>query len=88
MKQKVSVFITGFIQVFFVVINTYFTAKEIYVGVLVASFTISLVWSFNVKRVAFGSMTDRLLYAGGAASGAVTGLFSSAFILTILKQMF
>lgn len=88
MKKQLSVFITGFIQVFFVVVNTYFTAKVIYVGVFMASFTISLVWTLNVKRTAFGTWTDRVIYAFGAATGAISGLASSAFILELLNRIF
>ncbi|MBN1340730.1 MAG: hypothetical protein JXA03_15480 [Bacteroidales bacterium] len=72
---------TGFVQVFFVAINTYLIAKEVYAGVLVAAFLISLVWSFNVKRIAFGSVSDRLAYAVGAAIGSVAGLFTITHIL-------
>ena len=88
MKKYTPLFVTGFIQVFFVSVNTYFLAKELYLGVFIASFTISFIWSFNVKRVAFGNMADRLTYAGGASFGAVVGLLSSAFLLAFLKQIF
>ena len=88
MKSKISVFVTGFIQVFFVVVNTYFTAKAIYLGVFLASFTISLVWTLNVKRTALGTWADRFLYAGGASVGAVSGLASGAFILDSLTTLF
>lgn len=72
-----SLFITGFIQVFFIAVNTYFLSKGIYIGVAFASFMISLVWSLNVKKVAFGTWTDRIVYALGAMSGSLTGLFIS-----------
>lgn len=88
MNKRLSVFITGFIQVFFVVVNTYFTAKVIYVGVFMASFTISLVWTLNVKRTAFGTWTDRVVYALGAAVGAISGLASSDFLLKLLNNLF
>ena len=77
--------LTGFVQVYFVSVNTYFLAHEMYAGVLVAAFIISLVWSFNVKRVAFGTWRDRLMYAGGAAVGSVTGLASSAMIAKVFN---
>lgn len=64
---KLRLPLTGFVQVYFVSVNTYFLAHEMYAGVLIAAFIISLVWSFNVKKVAFGTWTDRLMYAGGAA---------------------
>lgn len=71
---------TGFIQVYFVAINTYFIANEMYLGVTVASFMISLVWSFNVKKVALGKNIDRIVYSTGATLGALSGLFTSSFI--------
>ena len=62
---KLRLPLTGFVQVYFVSVNTYFLAHEMYAGVLIAAFIISLVWSFNVKKVAFGTWPDRLMYAGG-----------------------
>lgn len=70
-----KLFLTGFAQVFFVSINTYFLAHEMYLGVLVAAFMISLIWSFNVKKVAFGTNIDRVVYAAGATYGSVAGLW-------------
>jgi len=81
--KKYYLWFTGFIQVYFVAVNTYFLAKEMYVGVLFASFMISLIWSFNVKRVAFGSRWDRVVYALGAMSGSVMGLWSSSWIANL-----
>ena len=83
--ENLRTILTGFVQVYFVSVNTYFLAHEMYAGVLVAAFIISLVWSFNVKRVAFGTWRDRLMYAGGAAIGSVAGLVSSAMIAMILN---
>lgn len=72
--DKLKLFTTGFMQVFFVSANTYFVAKEEYLGVAGASFMISFIWTYNVKRVAFGGFTDKLIYAAGASSGALAGL--------------
>ena len=79
-----KLFITGFLQVFFVAINTYFLANTFIVGVFLASFSISFIWSFNIKKVAFGTMRDRLIYSFGASFGAVAGLYLSKFILKML----
>jgi hypothetical protein len=86
-NQRFSLFITGFIQVYFVAVNTYFIANEMYLGVLIASFMISLIWSFNVKKVAFGSTNDRLIYAIGASLGSLIGLWSSSFISFVLNKL-
>lgn len=37
-------------------------------------FLISFIWSFNVKKVAFGSMLDRIIYSIGASIGGISGL--------------
>ena len=84
---RFSLFSTGFIQVYFVAVNTYFIANEMYLGVLIASFMISLIWSFNVKKVAFGSTTDRVVYAFGATCGSLVGLWSSSFIASFLNGL-
>lgn len=80
-------FSTGFIQVYFVSVNTYFIANEMYLGVLIAAFMISLIWSFNVKKVAFGSISDRFMYAFGATFGSFAGLWSSSFIASFLNAL-
>lgn len=81
MKNSLQLFLTGFVQVFFVAINTYFLSKGLYIGVLFASFAVSMVWSFNIKKLAFGSKTDRVIYALGATLGSVMGLFTSTLII-------
>jgi len=80
--MKFSLFITGFIQVFLVVANTYFVSNVFYLGVLVMGFAISFIWSFNVKRVVLGTMQDRIIYSLGAALGSVVGLWASSLFLS------
>jgi len=75
-----KLFLTGFIQVFFVAINTYFISKAIYLGVFICGFTISLFWSWNVKRISIGSLKDRLLYSFGTGLGSLLGLVVSVLI--------
>lgn len=76
-----NLFLTGFLQVFFVAINTYFITKNFYTGVLIVSFLISFIWSFNVKKVAFGSLKDRIIYSLGASTGGLIGLYISKLII-------
>jgi hypothetical protein len=84
--DNLQLFATGFIQVYFVAVNTYFIANEMYLGVLIAAFMISLIWSFNVKKVAFGSTADRVVYALGASFGCLAGLWSSSFVALIVNE--
>lgn len=76
-KKNFFLFCTGTLQVFFVSMNTYFLSYSLAVAVFLTSFMISLIWSFNVKRIAFGTMADRIAYALGAAVGAVIGLLTA-----------
>jgi len=52
-----------------------------FLGVLVCGFMISFIWSYNVKKIAFGTFWDRLTYSSGAALGSVFGLYISTLIL-------
>jgi uncharacterized membrane-anchored protein YitT (DUF2179 family) len=74
LPSNLSLALTGFFQVAFVAMNTVFLADRNLPGVLAASFLISLIWSYNVKRVVFGSIRDRLAYAVGASLGAGAGM--------------
>ena len=80
-----QLFLTGFIQVFFVAINTYFLSKGFYVGVLICGFIISFIWSWNVKKIAFGSTNDRVIYSFGASLGSLFGLIVSKLITNIVN---
>ena len=71
--DKLKIFISGFIQVFLVVLNTYFISKDNIVGIIICSFGISYFWSHNVKKAAFGTEWDRIVYALGAMTGGVIG---------------
>jgi len=79
-----ALFSTGFLQIYFVAVNTYFLLKENYVLVFLTSYVISMIWSYNVKKIAFGSTKDRVTYALGAAFGGVIGLWSSAQLINLL----
>jgi hypothetical protein len=79
-----KLFATGFIQVFFVAINTYLISKGIYLGVFVCGFMISLVWSWNIRRISISTLSDRIFYSLGAASGSVMGLFASVQLTKLL----
>lgn len=74
MKTRLSIFSTGFLQVALVSAQTYMVARAAFVGVLIVGFLISLVWSVNVKKVAFGGWFDRIVYSSGAGLGAVVGM--------------
>ena len=76
-----KLFTTGFLQVFFVVINTYFISKGYLLGIIICGFVISFIWSHNVKKIAFGSEYDRFIYSLGAMSGSLIAYFLGKIII-------
>jgi hypothetical protein len=75
-----KLFLTGFLQVFLVTVQTWMIAKGNILGVCLFAFLISFVWSWNVKRVVFGSIKDAAIYSAGASAGATIGLISAMAI--------
>lgn len=72
---------TGFLQVIFVAANTVFISHYELAANFVTAFLISLIWTWNVKKVAFGDNGDRWAYATGAAFGSVAGtMIASALV--------
>jgi hypothetical protein len=69
-----KLFLTAFLQVFLVTVNTVFITKNDYLGVFGVSFFISLFWTFNVKSIAFSHNRDKYIYSFGAATGGLAGL--------------
>lgn len=73
MKARLLLFLTGFVQVTLVAANTLFIAQGKVIPMLVVGFGISIVWTLNVKKIAFGDWWDRIIYATGAMTGTLTG---------------
>lgn len=76
-----KIFLTSFIQIGFVAINTLLIARGLFLGVFVVSFMISLLWCYNVGKISVSTLNQKLTYAFGAGCGAVTGLLIIKFIL-------
>lgn len=82
MKEQIKLFITGFIQVFLTAMNIVFiTGKEVF-PLIITGFLISFVWTINVRKIAFGTHTDRIIYAFGAAIGTYIGYLSANYYIT------
>lgn len=87
MNAKIKLLLTGILQVYFVAINTCFLSKEIYLGVMFAAFAISMVWSYNIKKIVFGTFSDRVFYSIGATIGSLFGLYTSSFFTDIFSKL-
>lgn len=64
-------FLLAFIQVFFVSLNVKFISVGYLPGIAASSFIISYIWTHNVKKAAFGSEWDKVIYSLGAMCGGV-----------------
>lgn len=78
--NKIRLFFTAFLQVYFVCLNIIFITSKIIIYIFISSFCINILWTFNIKKVAFGDNIDRLVYAIGAAIGSISGVISFNFI--------
>jgi hypothetical protein len=76
--------ITGFVQVFFVAANTYLIAQRLYIGIFFAAFMISIIWSWNIKKIAISTMQERIIYSFGAAIGSVCGVYATDLLIKYL----
>ena len=74
-------FFTSFFQVGLVAINTYLITHLYWLGIFIVSFLISLLWAFNVSKIAISTTNQKLTYALGAGCGAISGLIILQLIL-------
>jgi hypothetical protein len=83
-RVKHNLFMTGFLQVFLVAMNTVFVSSGHIIPMFVTGLGISLVWSWNIKKIAFSTIKERLKYSFGAATGTVLGWFLATYIKSFL----
>lgn len=75
----VKIFGFGLLQVTLVAMNTKQIAQSHFFGAFVIGFSISLVWTFNVRSATKGGMAA-CLYSLGAACGTVLGMWLAILI--------
>jgi len=71
-----KLFITAFLQVFFVSANTYFISKANYTLVFACGFAISWLWTSNVKKISISNTEERFAALGGATGLLISRLIS------------
>ena len=83
-KHLVSIFFSSLLQIFFVSVNTILISKELIIQAGVCGFLLSLVWTFNIKRIGIASWGERISYCLGAGVGTSGGIF---FIKTLRELL-
>ena len=82
MNDNLKIFLTSFTQIGLVAINTLLIAKGYILGIFLASFTISMLWCYNVSKVSVSDFKSKFIYSLGAGIGAVTGYYLINTFLT------
>ena len=82
--MKYKIFITAFIQVFLVAVNTIFLSKGYLIGIAITSFSISWVWVSNVKKANISTRFDQFFYSLGAMAGAITGYYFTEYFFKLI----
>lgn len=83
-EKSIKLFLGAMLQVGLVSINAYLISQGKYLSVFVVGCMISYVWTFNVQKVVFGELSDRLTYSFGAGVGGVLGLYIAKNIVNWL----
>jgi hypothetical protein len=73
--MKYKIFLTSYLQIGLVAINTLLIARGYVLGIFLASFTISMLWSYNVSKIALSDFKSKLVYSFGAGFGAISGYY-------------
>lgn len=76
----ISIFFSSLLQIFFVSVNTILISKEMVIQAGICGFLLSLVWTFNIRRIGLASWSERISYCLGAGLGTSGGIL---FIKTI-----
>ncbi len=79
LPNLLALYATALVQVGLVAANTWQIAHGKLAGVFLIGFSISFLWSWNVKRIAFGTLADRLAYALGAGTGSLIGMAAAGW---------
>lgn len=83
-KAKYMLFFSAMLQVSFVAMQPLFIVNHKIIPMLLTGFLISMIWTFNIKKVAFGGWPDRLVYAIGAMCGTGFGYWISNITIKYL----
>jgi len=61
--------------------NTVLIAKGCVIGFFLTSVAISMLWGYNVSRIALSDFKSKLYYSTGAGCGAVSGYYVINFVI-------
>lgn len=81
-----KIFLTALTQVSLVAMNVVFISKGMIIPMLITGFLISLLWTFNIKKIVSGNIYESLIYATGAMCGTGLGYYLANLLKEILPK--
>jgi hypothetical protein len=75
-----KLFLRAYLQTALVSISTRMISKQILIGVFIIGFVLSLLWTFNISKLAFSTNKEKIIYSLGAAFGSVFGVILFNFL--------
>ena len=81
MRNKLLLFFSAFFQVGLVSCNVVLISHGNVLGMIGVGIGISMLWSYNIKSVALGSFSQRIIYALGSGIGTYAGYLISKLLI-------
>jgi hypothetical protein len=73
-NSYVTLLIAAVLQTGLASLNVYQISNHRYWQAAIAGFFILLIWSYNVKKIAFGTIWERIVYSIGGSIGTGIGI--------------
>lgn len=83
-KEKKDIFLLALLQLTLGCMNTIFITNNKIILMLLVSFVIEVVYTFNVRKIVFGGRMDRLIYSFGGMCGTGLGYFLANYMKTLM----
>lgn len=78
---NMKTFLTSFLQIGLVSVNTILLQKGIVPAIFVVAFSISFLWCWNVTKISISTTNDKIIYSLGAGCGSVFGYYLVNFVV-------
>lgn len=85
--KKFKIFLSSVIQVNMVAMNVVFITNRMVIPMLITGFLISLIWTFNIKKIVAGNMSESIIYALGAMVGTGIGYYAAHILKNIINGL-
>jgi hypothetical protein len=86
LNSNLKLMAASFLQVTLVSANITFISRNYVMLMIITGFGISYLWATNVKKIALGKHSEKLIYACGAAAGTGFGYYFSHLLIFLIEK--